>query len=111
MVLVRLFQVPGAARWCPARCALVQASCRDRASRARAVGLWGGIGGWPAAASGPVLGGALSRGRELPQLVFAVDLPVGLFASSLSRRRVASPMGQRDRRGNLQGPRSPPSWR
>src|ERR1700734_2856366 len=45
LVLVRLIQGAAAALLVPSSLALVQASYPDRASRARAVGLWGGIGG------------------------------------------------------------------
>ena len=78
--------------------ALLQASYPDRTERARAVGLWGGIGGL-AAASGPVLGGALTAAASW-RLVFAINIPVGLLAWWLTRRRVASTPGQRDRRGD-----------
>ena len=82
----------------PSSLALLQASYPDPARRARAVGLWGGIGGL-AAASGPVLGGALTAAASW-RLVFAINIPVGLLAWWLTRRRVASPLGQRDRRGD-----------
>ena len=98
LVLIRLIQGAAAALLVPSSLALVQASYPDRASRARAVGLWGGIGGL-AAASGPVLGGALTAAASW-RLVFAINIPVGLLAWWLTRRRVASPLGQRDRRGD-----------
>ena len=74
--------------------------------RARAVGLWGGIGGL-AAASGPVLGGALTTLASW-RLVFAINVPVGLFALWLTRRSVlmstvAAPAGVPDRRGDPAG--------
>jgi len=98
LVLVRLIQGAAAALLVPSSLALLQASYPDRAMRARAVGLWGGIGGL-AAASGPVLGGALTAAASW-RLVFAINIPVGLLAWWLTRRRVASPPGQRDRRGD-----------
>jgi len=98
LVLIRLIQGAAAALLVPSSLALLQASYPDRAGRARAVGLWGGIGGL-AAASGPVLGGALTAAASW-RLVFAINIPVGLLAWWLTRRRVASPAGQRGRRGD-----------
>jgi hypothetical protein len=45
LVLIRLIQGAAAALLVPSSLALLQASYPDRAGRARAVGLWGGIGG------------------------------------------------------------------
>jgi DHA2 family methylenomycin A resistance protein-like MFS transporter len=101
LVAIRLIQGAAAALLVPSSLALLQASYPDRARRARAVGLWGGIGGL-AAASGPVLGGGLTAAVSW-RLVFAVNLPVGLAAAWLTRRRVASPCGARDRRGDPLG--------
>ena len=75
LVLIRLIQGAAAALLVPSSLALLQASYPDRAGRARAVGLWGGIGGL-AAASGPVLGGALTAAASW-RLVFAINIPVG----------------------------------
>ena len=101
LVGIRLVQGVGAALLVPTSLALLQASYPDRAMRARAVGLWGGVGGL-AAASGPVLGGALTTLASW-RLVFAINVPVGLFAWWLTRRRVATPAGARDRRGDPAG--------
>ena len=101
LVGIRLVQGTGAALLVPTSLALLQASYPDRARRARAVGLWGGVGGL-AAASGPVLGGALTTVASW-RLVFAVNIPVGVFAWWLTRRRVAAPEGARDRRGDPAG--------
>ena len=107
LVGIRLVQGLAAALLVPTSLALLQASYPDRARRARAVGLWGGIGGL-AAASGPVLGGTLTTLASW-RLVFAVNIPVGLFALWLTRRRVTAPAygtGGATRSGS-----SPPSWR
>ncbi len=101
LVVIRLIQGAAAALLVPSSLALLQASYPDRARRARAVGLWGGIGGL-AAASGPVLGGGLTAAVSW-RLVFAVNIPVGLLACWLTRRRVASPPGAGDRRGDPVG--------
>ena len=91
----------GRALLVPSSLSLLQATYPDRARRARAVGLWGGIGGL-AAASGPVLGGGLTAAVSW-RLVFAVNVPVGLLAAWLTLRRVASPRGAWDRRGDPLG--------
>jgi len=111
LVGIRLVQGIGAALLVPASLALLQSSYPDRARRARVIGLWGGIGGL-AAASGPVLGGALTTVASW-RLVFAVNVPVGLFAWWLTRRTVlistglistgAAPDGARDRRADPAG--------
>ena len=98
LVLIRLIQGAAAALLVPSSLALLQASYPDPARRARAVGMWGGIGGL-AAASGPVLGGGLTAAASW-RLVFAINIPVGLLAWWLTRRQVASPRGQPDRRGD-----------
>jgi DHA2 family methylenomycin A resistance protein-like MFS transporter len=104
LVLIRLIQGPAAALLVPSSLALLQASYPGQA--ARAVGVWGGTGGL-AAASGPVLGGALTTAASW-RLVFAINIPVSLLAWWLTRRRIASPMGQRDRRGESAGPSASP---
>ncbi len=101
LVVIRLAQGAAAALLVPSSLSLLQATYPDRARRARAVGLWGGIGGL-AAASGPVLGGGLTAAVSW-RLVFAVNVPVGLLAAWLTLRRVASPRGARDRRGDPLG--------
>ncbi len=101
LVLIRLVQGAAAALLVPSSLSLLQASYPDRARRARAVGLWGGIGGL-AAASGPVLGGGLTAAVSW-RLVFAVNVPVGLLAAWLTVRSVAAPGGSGDRRGDPVG--------
>jgi len=101
LVVIRLIQGMAAAMLVPTSLALLQASYPDRARRARAVGLWGGIGGL-AAASGPVLGGALTTAASW-RLVFAINVPVGLFAWWLTRRQVAAPAGATGRRADPAG--------
>jgi MFS transporter, DHA2 family, methylenomycin A resistance protein len=101
LVVIRLIQGVAAAMLVPTSLALLQASYPDRVVRARAIGLWGGIGGL-AAASGPVLGGALTTAASW-RLVFAINVPVGLFAWWLTRRRVAAPAGATGRRADPVG--------
>ena len=101
LVTVRLAQGAAAALLVPTSLALLQASYPDWGTRARAIGPWGSIGGL-AAASGPVLGGALTTAASW-RLVFALNVPVGLLAGWPTRRRVAAPPGTRHRRADPAG--------
>jgi MFS transporter, DHA2 family, methylenomycin A resistance protein len=96
LVAVRAIQGCAAAALVPASLALLHASYPGRAARARAVGLWGAMGGM-AAASGPLLGGALTAAASW-RLVFGVNVPVGILALVLTSRFVASPAGHDGRR-------------
>ncbi len=58
LVVARLVQGVGAALTVPASLALLRAAYPETATRARAIGMWGGIAG-VAAAAGPILGGVL----------------------------------------------------
>nr|WP_051764257.1 MFS transporter [Streptomyces sp. NRRL F-5135] len=69
--------------------ALLHAAFPDRAARARAVGVWGGIAGL-AAAAGPVLGGVLV-GQAGWRLVFYVNVPIAVAAMILTHRHVPAP--------------------
>ncbi len=78
LIAARLAQGAGAALIVPTSLSLLQASYPDRASRARAYGVWAAMGGI-AAAAGPVLGGVLVTAVGWPA-VFFVNVPVGLAA-------------------------------
>ena len=88
--LIRLIQGTAAALLVPSSLSLLQAATRTRRG-GLARSACGRIGGL-AAASGPVLGGGLTAAVSW-RLVFAVNVPVGLAAWWLTRRRVASPGG------------------
>jgi DHA2 family methylenomycin A resistance protein-like MFS transporter len=92
LVVARLVQGVGAALTVPSSLALLRASFPDVSDRARAIGAWGGIAGL-AAASGPILGGALVTAASW-RLVFFVNLPIGLAALGLTLRYVAAPPPQ-----------------
>jgi DHA2 family methylenomycin A resistance protein-like MFS transporter len=81
LVGARVLQGVAAAVLVPASLALVQASSDSSAGRARAVGAWGAVAGI-AAASGPVIGGALSSAVSW-RVVFFVNVPIGLAALAL----------------------------
>ena len=86
LVAARLLQGLAAALVVPTSLALIHAGYPDRAGRARAIGVWGGIGG-VAAASGPVLGGLLVAGLGW-RAVFFVNVPVGVLGWALTARHV-----------------------
>lgn len=88
-MIARMAQGVGAAMAVPASLALLCAAFPDAASRARAIGVWGGIAGITAAA-GPILGGVLVTAASW-RWVFFVNVPIGLAAMVLTARRVPAP--------------------
>jgi DHA2 family methylenomycin A resistance protein-like MFS transporter len=98
LVVARLAQGAGAALLVPSSLSLLHTSYSDGAVRARAVGVWGMVGG-VAAGAGPVLGGLLVAGLGW-RSIFLLNLPVGVVAYLLTRRTVA-----RDDTGPAGGPR------
>ncbi|MGW2262313.1 MFS transporter [Streptomyces sp. NPDC004749] len=89
LIGARFVQGAGAALGVPASLALLHAAFPDRAARARAVGVWGGIAGL-AAAAGPVLGGVLV-GQAGWRLVFYVNVPIAVAAIVLTHRHIPAP--------------------
>jgi DHA2 family methylenomycin A resistance protein-like MFS transporter len=92
LVASRIVQGAGAALVVPASLALIRTAYDDPAARARAVGVWGGVGGI-GAASGPVLGGLLVAAAGW-RAVFVVNVPVGVAAIALTLRLVPAPPGR-----------------
>lgn len=86
LVVARLVQGAGAALLVPASLSLLHGTFRDGAARARAIGVWGMMGG-VAAAAGPVLGGLLVAGLGW-RSIFLVNVPVGALAHLLTARTV-----------------------
>lgn len=93
LVVMRLLQGLAAALVVPTSLALIHASYEDKKDRAKAIGLWGGIGGL-AAASGPVLGGLLVAAFDW-RAVFYVNLPFGVLGLVLTARYVTAPRPKR----------------
>ncbi len=85
----RVAQGIGAALALPTSLALINASYPDRAQRARAIGVWGGLGG-VAAGLGPVLGGILTSWLGWPA-IFYINVPIGIAAIMLTLRYVVAP--------------------
>jgi MFS transporter, DHA2 family, methylenomycin A resistance protein len=97
LIAARAVQGAGAAMAVPSSLALLRAAYPDQRQRARAFGVWGGIAGI-AAASGPVLGGALTASVSW-RAVFMVNLPIGLLALWLVRRHVTATSRREDASG------------
>nr|BFD87574.1 MFS transporter [Streptomyces sp. Xyl84] len=95
LVVMRLLQGLSAALVVPTSLALIHASYDRKEDRARAIGVWGGIGGI-AAASGPVLGGLLVSAFGW-RSVFYVNLPFGLLGLILTARHVIAPRPRGER--------------
>jgi DHA2 family methylenomycin A resistance protein-like MFS transporter len=89
LIAARLLQGAGAALMVPTSLSLLQAAYEDKASRARAYGVWAAIGG-VAAAVGPVLGGVLVAVVGWPA-VFFVNVPIGVVALVATLRYVPAP--------------------
>lgn len=88
LVAARLVQGAGAAVVMPTTLALIREAYDDQARRARAVAVWA-TGGAAAAASGPLVGGALT-GLSW-RLIFFINVPVGVAALLLLARITPSP--------------------
>ena len=77
LLVARTVQGIGAAMLVPSSMAILQQTFPDAGKRARAIGLWAGVGSL-ALAGGPVLGGALIAGIGW-RSVFLINLPLGLL--------------------------------
>ncbi|MER7760758.1 MFS transporter [Streptomyces sp. NPDC097619] len=84
LVAARALQGVGAAALMPSSLSLIRAAYPDARRQARAVGIWGGLGG-VAAALGPLLGGALLTAVSWLAL-FWLNLPLALVTLFLARR-------------------------
>ncbi len=100
LITARVVQGVGAALLVPACLALIQATYPDRLSRARAIGIWGTVGG-VAGGSGPLLGGVLTEAFGWRAL-FWVNVPIAVLTLWLTGRYVHAgdpPADDRARRG------------
>ncbi len=94
LIGARALQGVGAALLAPAALAAIAALFPEPAERARAIGLWGGIGAL-ALALGPLIGGVLSEHAHWGW-IFLVNVPVGVVTAVLGVRHL--PAGSRSRR-------------
>ncbi len=69
----------------------------DRAERAKAIGIWGGVTGL-SLALGPVVGGAFVGSSLGWRWIFVINFPIGLVAALIARRIVPESKADRPRR-------------
>ncbi|PRX50314.1 EmrB/QacA subfamily drug resistance transporter [Prauserella shujinwangii] len=93
LIAARIVQGIGGALLTPGSLAILQATF-ERSQRARAIGVWSGLGGI-AAAIGPLVGGLLVQAWSW-RLAFLVNVPVAVGCVWLARRYVPE---SRDERG------------
>lgn len=89
LTLFRLLQGVGAAMLVPTSLALIHGIYEDPIARAKAIGIWGGVGGI-AAACGPILGALLATWFGW-RAIFLINVPVGCIGLWLTFCYVASP--------------------
>ena len=86
LVAFRALQGLGASMLNPVALSIIANVFKDPKGRARAVGVWGAVGG-VSIAIGPLLGGALTQTVGW-RSIFWINLPVGLLAIALAARFV-----------------------
>ncbi|MFS8202242.1 MFS transporter [Streptomyces sp. CWNU-52B] len=85
----------------PVSLALVSATYTEPAARAKAIGVWAGIGGL-ALSAGPLVGGLLVDGVGW-QSIFWVNVPIGVLAAAVLARLLTENRGPRARRLDIVG--------
>ena len=87
LIIFRFIQGAGAALVLPTSLALINGSYNDPQERAKAVGMWGGMGAI-AGICGPVLGGVLTAAIDW-RAIFLVNVPIGILGIWLTWKYVA----------------------
>lgn len=90
LIILRLLQGVGAAMLVPTSLALVHASYESQHDRAKAIGMWAGVGGI-SAALGPILGAVLSTWFSW-RAIFFINLPIGILGIWLTIKYVPTAM-------------------
>ncbi len=93
----RFLQGIGASLLVPTSLALINSAYENKEERAKAIGIWGGIGGIAAAAA-PVLGAVLTSLFSW-RAVFFVNIPIGLFSFLLTLKYVPTPTLKENKSG------------
>jgi MFS transporter, DHA2 family, methylenomycin A resistance protein len=102
LIAARAIQGLGASALLPCSLALIVHQFPDARARARALGVWGGMGS-VGVALGPVLGGALVAAAGW-RSIFLVNIPVCLITIVLLRHYVTESATNPDRRTDRTGP-------
>ncbi|MFJ4780599.1 MFS transporter [Streptomyces sp. NPDC088762] len=101
LIVFRMVQAVGGAMLNPVAMSIITNTFTDPAERARAIGVWGAVGGISMAA-GPLIGGVLVDSVGW-RSIFWVNLPVGLVALALTLRHIAESRAARPRRADPVG--------
>ncbi|MBT2449995.1 DHA2 family efflux MFS transporter permease subunit [Streptomyces sp. ISL-43] len=101
LLVARVLQGAAGSIMIPVSLALVSTTYPAPAARARAIGIWAGIGGL-ALAAGPVLGGVLVDAFGW-QSIFWVNLPFGLVALAVLAGKLAESKAPTRRRADVLG--------
>ncbi|MDX3434157.1 DHA2 family efflux MFS transporter permease subunit [Streptomyces sp. ME01-18a] len=101
LLVARLLQGAAGSIMIPVSLALVSTVYPQPATRARAIGIWAGVGGL-ALAAGPVLGGILVDAIGW-QSIFWVNLPFGLVALVVLSGKLAESKAPNRRRADIAG--------
>ncbi len=97
LVAARVAQGIGAALLIPSSLGLISRTFTEHHERARALSIWGGIGGGTAITAGPVIGGFLISAFGWSS-VFLINIPVGLLAIFLILKVVPKIEGPEEKR-------------
>ncbi len=101
LLLGRGLQGACAAIMIPLSLAMISTLYADRAARARAIGIWAGLGGL-ALAAGPVIGGIFVE-RLGWRSIFLLNLPIGIIAALCLARRLPANSAARARKLDVVG--------
>ncbi|GIF15664.1 DHA2 family efflux MFS transporter permease subunit [Actinoplanes teichomyceticus] len=101
LLAARILQGAAGSVMIPVSLALVSVTFPEPAARARAIGIWAGIGGL-ALAAGPVLGGLLVDNVGWPA-IFWVNVPFGVLAFVVLARRLGESRAPGRRRADVVG--------
>ncbi|MEU6295452.1 MFS transporter [Streptomyces erythrochromogenes] len=96
LIVFRMVQAVGGAMLNPVAMSIITNTFTDPAERARAIGVWGAVGGVSMAA-GPLIGGVLVDTVGW-RSIFLINLPIGLAALVLTLRHIPESRAARPRR-------------